>query len=101
MVGCRVVLCLVAAVTISGRAGKVALVAVGALYNAQVAARQHKTRGGMVEGRWFPCSGGMARFAILCDPRVEVAWYLRPVVIRQMATAARSGYFFKFTRYMT
>jgi hypothetical protein len=60
-------------------------VAVGTLYHIPVAARQFKARGDVVEGRWLPCRGGVARLAIFGDPRVNVARDLRRVVIGQVA----------------
>jgi len=56
-----------------------------------VTTRQFKASADVVESRWFPCRSGVARFAILRDPRVEVARYLGRVEVGQMATVTRRG----------
>jgi hypothetical protein len=81
----------VATVTISFGTGKVSLVAFRTLDNIPVAARQFKACGDMVKGRWFPCRGGVACFAIFCDPGIDVVWNLGTIEIGQMATVAGRG----------
>jgi len=66
-------------------------VALRTLYHIPVTACQFKARADVVEGRWFPRRGGVARFTIFGDPRVDVARYLGRVKVGQMATVAGRG----------